>query len=152
MHVGIATPWLQGKRSRHSGACVTRNVTYLVRGPSLQHPIKFQCSQSSGAGASIVYMRKDIGLRIDRPNVFKTAIEISRLGANILNWLSPGRWIKTVKNILSSVFYMKLHWDSSRGVKIGSGNVLVSSAKMPLREPMLTIIYGTVCCHQPTAS
>ena len=33
MHVGIANPRWQGKRSRHSGACTTRNFTYLTRGP-----------------------------------------------------------------------------------------------------------------------
>ena len=37
MHVGIAHPRWQGKRSRHYGACATLNFTHLVRGPwSLQ--------------------------------------------------------------------------------------------------------------------
>ena len=33
MYVGIAKARWQGKCPRHSGACTTRNFTYLVRGP-----------------------------------------------------------------------------------------------------------------------
>ena len=33
MHVGMADPRWWGRRSRHSGACATRNFTYLARGP-----------------------------------------------------------------------------------------------------------------------
>ena len=33
MHVGIAKRWRRGKRSRHPGACATRNFMYLARGP-----------------------------------------------------------------------------------------------------------------------
>ena len=33
MYVGIANSWWRGKRFRHSGACATRNFTYLVRCP-----------------------------------------------------------------------------------------------------------------------
>ena len=35
MHAGITNPWWRGKCSRHSSACVARNLTYLIRGPSL---------------------------------------------------------------------------------------------------------------------
>ena len=33
MHFGIANPWWQGKRSGIPGACATRKVAYLARGP-----------------------------------------------------------------------------------------------------------------------
>ena len=37
MHVEIVDPRWRGKRSRHPGACATRNFTYLSRGPWVNH-------------------------------------------------------------------------------------------------------------------
>ena len=71
-----------------------------------------------------------------------------------LNWMSLGRWIKCLKDILFifcqrilRIFRVSLWNCSVSRVNTGSGNGVVPSGNTPLSEPLLTIIFGIIWRH-----